>query len=131
MQSSSRNARNERLNTCVQARTENRHGLDGTCPTRANLGAVAIEGRSLALAALAGQEAHRRADAAGEEEAGAERARCDHRQVRAHLADYVRRLAEPCAQPLDRSGELVPLGLDLEPHRLRAASVRLSHGRSP
>src|SRR6188472_2570390 len=128
MQSSSRNDRNERLKTSSHSRAENRHGLVGTCPTRANLGVVATVPR-LAVAALAGQEPHRRADTAGQEEAGTERAGRDHRKVRAHLADDVGRLTESRAETFDRPGELVPLGLDLEAHDLRVASVRATHAR--
>jgi hypothetical protein len=40
MQSSSRNARKERLKTLVHSRAENRHGLDGGCPKQATLSAV-------------------------------------------------------------------------------------------
>ena len=104
---------NVRLRTAIHSRADRRQGLLGARP-------ISIEDsvKPSAFAALAGEEAHRRADAAGEEEARTERAHRDDGQVRTQLRRDVRRLAEPLPQLLDGDGELVALALDLAPQRL-------------
>src|SRR5918994_5916169 len=90
--SSSRNDLNARLKTSSQSRGGSRQGLRGSRPTST------IEVVTSAFATLAGEEAHRRADAAREEEACTERAGRDHGQVRPELAGDVGRLAEALAE---------------------------------
>ena len=114
MASSARNDLKARLKASTHSRAESRQGLAGRdrCRPRAP--------PNSAFAALAGEEAHRRADPAREEEAGAERAGGDDRQPRAQLAGDVRGLAEAVAQLLDRRRELAALGLDLAADGRRA-----------
>src|SRR6185503_6183731 len=80
-----------------------------------------------ALAPTAGEEAHRRADPAGEDEAGGEGApRCD-REVGAELRVHVRRLAESVPEVLDGGGERLALHLELALDLLRVATVGAGH----
>src|SRR5439155_5621046 len=69
----------------------------------------------VALAAAPHDQAHRRADTAGGDEAESERAGRDDRKVRAELAADVGRLAEIVSQRLDGLRELLAFLLDLAP----------------
>src|SRR3954471_10018778 len=81
-------------------------------------------GGLLALAAAPHEQARGGADAAGGEEAQAERAACDERELRAELSGDVGRLAELLAQRVDGVRELLALRLEL------AADVLLASGHS-
>src|SRR5688500_2349256 len=115
MQSSAMNCFPVRLKASIHSATVRWCGPAGARPTcERSLVAVdkgeAAEARLLAaLAPTAREQAHRCADPAGEEEAGAEGSGSEHRQLGAH----VRGLADLAAQVLDGVGELLPLGLDL------------------
>src|SRR5439155_2966075 len=134
MQSSARNCENVRLKTAIHSARESFVGSRGTRPVVARSvlvdeGEAAKASLFLALAAAPGDVAHRRADSAGEHEAGRHRAHRDHRQLRAQLPGDVGRLAELAAELLDRGRELLAFRLDLLADLLRSASVRRRHQR--
>ena len=122
MQSSARNALNVRLKTATHSpRREPLAALRDPADLR-RLGST----RSAVAAACRGEEAHRRADAAGEEEACTERAR--RRPTGSFAAQLarrrsLRRRARP--QLLDRLREPLALRLDLAADRLGRAPLRL------
>src|SRR5437868_3534592 len=136
MQSSSMNCWAVRLRTATHSPTPSRRGLRGTWPVsaRPRLFSAAVDKAErpeprlrLALAPAAEREAHRRADAAREDEAEDERPGRRDREVPAQLAADVGGLADPLAQLVHGARELVSLGLDLEPDFLRCAAVTRRH----
>jgi hypothetical protein len=90
------------------------------------VGSAAVDDREAAeprlfraFAAAPEEQAHRRADASGEDETCSERAGGDDGQLLAQFpAD-----AHPAAQVFDRGGETLALGRDLVTHVLRGAAV--------
>src|SRR3954452_19917157 len=138
MQSSARNSLKARLNAAIHSPRDRRVGSGGTCPTSA-VGLVAVEEREAAdtgslvtFAAAPREVAHRRADAAREDEPGRRRGPGDERQFCPQLAGDVGRLAERGAELLHGLRELLALGFEvaadllgcaLHGHQLLIASV--------
>src|SRR6266540_3071967 len=128
-QSSAMNCFAVRLKTSSHSRAESLCGPGGTCPTSGPASA-AVDKREasglrlrLALAAAAREQSHRRADPAGEEEAGTRRAGCEHGELGAHHRAHVR----GGTQLVDRVCELLPLALDLAADVVGYAPVRSGH----
>src|SRR6266542_4172985 len=129
MQSSAMNCLAARLKTAIHSAALNRSGPVGARPVFAgdsvpvDNGEATETGSLAALRAPARQEPHGRADTAGQKEAGAQRPRRHHRQLRAQLGADVRRFTDLGAQDVDCRGELVALGLDLAANLFERAAV--------
>src|SRR5712691_8373769 len=122
MQSSALNSEKLRLSAAVQSAWLSRRGELGARPTCDSL--------SAAVGPAAEDQPHGRADSAGKEEAHAERAHRDGREVRAELAADVRRFADALAQGLRSAGELFPLRLDVVANLLDRPRVPTGHRSS-
>src|SRR5215208_1751397 len=137
MQSSAMNSLKLRLKTCAHSRVVSRSGPGGVCPTSGRASVAVDDGEAAkarplgSLPPAAEEEAGRRADASGEEEAGSERAGRDDGQVRAKLCGDVRRLADLVAELLDRVCELLALLLDVPADLLGGASVIRHRSSAP
>jgi hypothetical protein len=113
------------LNTASHSAGRSRSGPEGARPALVAAsvavakGEAAEPGLRLAFPA-ASEQAHRRADAAGEDETGAESTRRDDRQLRAELGADVGRLR---AERVDRAGELLARGRDIQLDLLQVAAV--------
>src|SRR5438105_6955417 len=132
MASSAVNSLKLRLSAEIQSERLSRSGPVGALPTSA-VGSVAVDKAEaadpsllLAFAAASEDQAHRRADAAGQEESRTQRTDRDRREVRAHLAGDVRRLAEAVPQRVGRGRELLALRLEVAAHVLGGAAVATS-----
>src|SRR5687768_11249574 len=127
MQSSAMNCLPARLNAATHSPIESLSGPAGARPARASVavdkGEPPQAGLRRTLATSAREQPHRCPDPAGDQEARAERARCDDRQLRPQLRPDVGRLADLRAQVIDRVGELLALGLDLAANLLEGAAV--------
>src|SRR2546430_725757 len=139
MQSSARNRSPARLNTSSHSAHVSPNGLRGGVPVRGRfrVSVVAVDKGERADLGLrrpfpptACKQPHRRADAAGCEEARPERSGRDERQVRAKLAFDVGHLGDAAAEVLDRARELLPLRLDVAADLLRRSPVRSGHRAS-
>src|SRR5437870_7969630 len=106
MQSSARNRRRARLKTSSHSRGVASVAVDKREPAEPRL--------SVALTPAPGEQAHRGADSARDEEACAERAGGDHRELRAQ------RRADAGTERVDGVGELVALRLDLSANLFRS-----------
>src|SRR5688572_20050718 len=97
MQSSARNCFAARLSEASHSRGLRRCGPDGTCPTSASLaGSAAVDKLEAArlhlrvtLAPTPGEEAHRRAEPAGEHEPGCRTSGGERGKLRAELRGHV------------------------------------------
>ena len=118
MQSSARNCRNVRLKTATHSAALTPPGAR----QRARQSRATERPRRRSLPA-ASKEAHRRADAACDDEPDAESARRDDRQLRAQLGADVGRLGDSVAKRVDGAGQLLALGLDLQADLFGAAAV--------
>src|SRR6478609_8701488 len=119
MASSAMNSLKLRLTAAIQSERLSRSGPPGAWPTSAR-SSVAVDkaeaadlGHLFALSTPSEDQPHRGADAAGEQEAGAERARRDRREVRAHLPGDVRGLIDALAERLGRGREVLALRLQV------------------
>src|SRR3954463_6129114 len=127
MASSAKKALKLRLMTAIQSERLRRSGLPGACPTRERR-SVAVDkaeaaesGLLLALSTPSEDQACRRTHTARQEEPGPQRAGGHDRQLRAHLARDVRRLAEALAERLGGRRELLALRLEVAADVVRRA----------
>src|SRR5437588_3059519 len=128
MQSSAMNALKLRFSASIQSVRESRFGEWGGRPDPAR-GSVVVDNPETAdarlrrsFASAPHQEASRRADSAGEEEADAERARRHDRQLRTQGTRDVHALT----QALRGGGELLALLLEIAPDVRDAAGLATS-----
>src|SRR2546421_7034090 len=124
MQSSPRNSLAAALNADSHSPRPSRVGLsaDGRCALAAEEREAANAYLFVVLASAPREVAHRRADAAGQDEAGDERTGHREREVGAQLGCHVRRLADLAAKLVECGGELPALLLDVVTNLGRRAS---------
>src|SRR5438874_8159685 len=134
MQSSLMNSEKLRFNTAIHSPRLSRSGERGTRPAAARRCSVAVDkaeaaelGLRLAFAPAPEDQTRARTDPTRQEEADAERAHGDGRQVLAQLSADVRRLAEARAQAVRRVGQLLAFRLDLPPDVGDGARVATGH----
>src|SRR5918992_817022 len=136
MQSSRMNSEKLRLTAERQSVKLSRAGAWGGRPARASDSVAADKaeaaerGLRLAFAAAPEDQASRRPDAAGEQEAQPARAGGAGRRVRAQLPADVGGLADAVAQVVGGAGELLSLRLDVAAHVRQAAGVPTGHRSS-